>query len=272
MSHLFILGPARTASTSLSYWLSQHNDFCVSKPKEARFFEFEYHLGMHHYYRKYFHHHSLKEKVIVDANPIHLIVDYVRARIKESIEEPKFIITLRNPFQRAYSDWYNWHTMRPGRTWPTFKEAISQNLMVTKPKLFRTEGEYVPFCDAKGGSYIPMFVESGLYFNLSLPYIRDFGKDNILFLDFDDVIEDKQGTIDKISDFMEVDRQIISDFSKRNMPGSRTSDKTFDEIRSEINGLEFDILNEMFYIDTKALITELGNKISKDYITEWQLK
>src|SRR5436190_811051 len=50
----FVVGAAKSGTTSLHVYLDQHPDIFMSKPKEPFFFEAEYDRGPEYYYRRYF--------------------------------------------------------------------------------------------------------------------------------------------------------------------------------------------------------------------------
>lgn len=253
--NLFLLGPAKTATTSMAYWLSQHRDFFVSEPKETHYFEFEYDRGTAFYLHKYFRHQT-GQKVIVDGRPMHLTVGYCAERIYETCPDAKFVVILRHPIERMYSDWFNWSNMRPGRADPSFDIAIYSNMLEFNLDKFNLEGDYVPFCDSKGGCYKPSYIEASMYGYLLQRYIKLFGRDRILVLDFDDVSKDPQAAVDSICSFMNINKCFIPVLSERNMTPKKHKSKKFSDIIPMLSSRVHNFLTEQFYNDGRRLIAQ----------------
>lgn len=270
LPNLFLLGPAKTATTSLAYWLSQHNNIFVSEPKETLYFEFEYDRGVNYYLHKYFRHQN-GEQVVVDGRPMHLVVGYCAERIKETCPNAKFVVVLRHPVGRAYSDWGNWQRMRPGRAHKTFHKAIRYNIENFSPEKFDLEGNYVPFCDSKGGSYVPTYLEASLYGRMLRRYIDIFGMDKFLILDFDDVTQYPQTAINQICYFMGIDDQKISDIGERNMMNINHARPT---IQGIIAGMS---RKQTYYTERMLSLFESDRKVllkycdDVDFTKEWEL-
>ncbi|MEJ5312536.1 MAG: sulfotransferase domain-containing protein [Anaerolineae bacterium] len=123
--NFFLLGAAKSGSTSLYYYLSQHAEVCFSDPKEPRFFEKEYIQGMDFYWQTYFKGWQ-GQPLIGDASQRNLFLPYVPPRIHAQCPEAKLIVLLRNPIDRAFSDW--WMNYSLGIEKLPFEKAIAANL------------------------------------------------------------------------------------------------------------------------------------------------
>ncbi len=121
---LMILGAARCGTSSLHEFFRRHQDVCASSPKEPAFFEDEYAMGLDHYQRTYFPHWS-GERVVVEGRPTNLILPYVARRIQHSYPGARFIVSLRDPAERAFSHWALKHSL--GTESRPFARAIQQN-------------------------------------------------------------------------------------------------------------------------------------------------
>jgi hypothetical protein len=102
----------------------QHPDVCASSPKEPFFFEDEYGMGLDYYRHTYFPHWS-GQRVVVEGRPANLVLPYVAPRIKESYPEARFIVSLRDPAERAFSHWALKYSL--GFETQPFDAAIAQN-------------------------------------------------------------------------------------------------------------------------------------------------
>jgi len=260
----FLLGPAKTATTSLAFWLSQHDDIFVSEPKEARFFEFEYHKGIDFYNYKYFRHHR-DEKIVIDANPMHFVIDFIPERIREVCANPRFIICLRHPIERAYSDWWNWKNMRPGRAHPAFNDAIAHNRSNFDWRKFQLEGQYVPFCDPKGGCYIPTYIEAGLYGHLLKRYLDIFGKNNFMLVNFNALSDTPQLSIDALCKSLGISQQNIPMLNEMNMTPKNHKRPTLDYIYSQLNKDNVKFLLDMYRADAELLSSLTNYNIHQEW-------
>jgi hypothetical protein len=105
-THFFILGAMKAGTTSLARYLAQHREICLSGPKkETYFFETEeYHEGIEHYLRKYYPEWN-GERVIGEASVSNLFLPFAADRIRADFPDARLICILRNPVDRAYSQW-----------------------------------------------------------------------------------------------------------------------------------------------------------------------
>lgn len=112
-------GAARSGTTSLYRWLSAHEHVNMAKGKEVRFFDSNYHHGPEWYFQRLPH---VEQGVIGEASPRYLTHPEAPQRIEQLIPHVRMIFVLRDPTERAYSD-YIMDRMR-GRGPPTFEQAI----------------------------------------------------------------------------------------------------------------------------------------------------
>lgn len=266
LPNLFLLGPAKTATTSTAYYLSQHNDIFVSDPKETLFFEREYENGIEFYLNKY-HRHQNGESVVVDGRPMNFVIDYVAERIFEVNPEAKFVVALRHPLKRAYSDWQNWARMRPGRAPKTFEKAISSNIESFRYNKFELEGDYIPFCDSRGGSYIPTYIEASLYGHHLMRFFDLFDRKKFLLLDFDEVVSRPQRAMNKVFQHCEVRQFNLYDVSERNMtPKKHKSVIDIGEIKAQLSKKQIEFLSIIFNYDMNLLSQIKGI----DFVKNWE--
>lgn len=96
--------------------------------------------------------------------------------IHESVPQARIIIILRDPVQRAYSD-YLWN-IRSGHEYDNIHDAIYRDLKIVKE-----------------GVKIPKVLESGLYSHHLRRYLDTFDSDQIKIIIFEDLILDVFGTV-----------------------------------------------------------------------------
>jgi len=102
--NLFILGAAKSGTTSLYHYLSKHPDVYFPRNKEPQFYCNEDHFsrGQDYYLRTFF---SGAEKYPVrgDATPHYLYYEKVADRLKAlpNANQLRFVVILREPVARA---------------------------------------------------------------------------------------------------------------------------------------------------------------------------
>jgi hypothetical protein len=123
--HFLILGAMKSGTTSLYRYLDQHPNVRFSEPKEPIFFEAEWERGLDYYRDRYFQGWS-GEHAVGDARTHNLGLPFVAPRIRQSLPDARLVAILRNPVDRAYSEW--WHLLSLGLETSSFEEAIDDNL------------------------------------------------------------------------------------------------------------------------------------------------
>src|SRR5437879_9845243 len=116
-----IIGTQRGGTTSLYSYLASHPSVGPASTKEVHFFDNKYTKGLAWYrahfpsaIEKYYAEHIQKRKFITgESSPYYLFHPHVPKRVAKDVPHAKFIVLLRNPVDRAYSQ-YN-HAVDGGR-------------------------------------------------------------------------------------------------------------------------------------------------------------
>jgi Sulfotransferase domain len=207
-----ILGAAKAGTTSLAYYLSQHPGICMSSPKEPFFFEAEYERGVDFYLENYFNH-CKGEVHVGEARHRNLYLGYVPARIKNTLDDPYFVVICRNPVERAISHYlYNYARKEEKRS---LEEEIGVNLkrLETGP-YYLDESEAVLYAevlksDIKNGTIDCSYLDSGYYAEQIQRYIAVFGEDRIKIIFSEDLLHYTQKTVNDIFGFLGLKEQQI---------------------------------------------------------------
>lgn len=181
---IFILGAAKSGTTTLAHWLARSHDIAMSQPKEPVFFEYEYHLGLHHYWDKYFSGSWGGESWVLDARHRNLFLPFIAARIEESVKHPHFLITLREPVQRAYAHWWHWRSR--GEEPLSFEAAIELDRDRLERGIELSDDVWArEFDPIKGKNQLRTYLDSGFYAEQVRRYMQRFDRDRICvaFLD-----------------------------------------------------------------------------------------
>ena len=196
----FIIGAAKSGTTTLYDVLKQHPQIGLSSVKEPRFFsnDEKYAKGIHWYLETYFSHIDSGIVVRGEASPQYLYwSNKVAPRLQETYQNnivPKFICIFRDPVQRAYSHY--WHAYRYGWEELTFDAAI------------RFEEERVRhFLETHAGTDEMFFsyYGAGLYATQLTYFLDIFSRDQFLFLLQDDLVGNFPETVTRLLEFLEVD-------------------------------------------------------------------
>jgi len=137
--NFLIIGAAKAGTTSLYYYLKQHNDIGFPSLKEPKYFSSScidfpqkgpgdwsydnYHIKDESKYFNLFE--NLKDfKKTGEASPDYLFYhEHTAKKIINTLGDIPIIILLRNPIDRAYSAYS--HLVRDGRELISFREALS---------------------------------------------------------------------------------------------------------------------------------------------------
>ena len=132
-----IAGFPKCGTTSLHHYLSEHPEIFMPEQKELHFFTFkilsklkngpkdelvkETQINSSEKYLSYFQN-VKKEIAIGDASPSYINYPSEFLKIKKYLNDPKVIIILRDPINRAYSNYL--HLKREHRETMSFEDAI----------------------------------------------------------------------------------------------------------------------------------------------------
>lgn len=211
--NLFIVGMAKSATTSLYNALRQHPD--IYFPEKKFFPEYTYSLKEPRYFSHkycvyphrgpddikvidertikdlktylYFFSKSNKEKYLGDASADNLYYYKTAEDIYKYNNKAKIIISLRNPIERTFSAYA--HMRRYFREKLSFEKALA---MEEK----RLNKNYEFLWGYKKGS---------LYYEAVKHYIDIFGKDNVFIILFDDIKNDFECVLKQTCKFLEID-------------------------------------------------------------------
>lgn len=110
-ANLFIVGAPKCGTTALAYYLEQHPNVCMAKPKEPWYFSKDlavnrttHPTSIEEYHTHFFGHYDpSKHKIVGDASPSYLMSNDAINNILEYYSESKFIAMVRNPIEIAYA-------------------------------------------------------------------------------------------------------------------------------------------------------------------------
>lgn len=120
--NFLIVGAQKAGTTSLYYYLKDHPEICMSRKKEVHFFSLDKNFSRgYHWYERHFKH-CTNAAAIGEASPLYMYKPYVPQRIYDYNPNMKLIFVLRNPVDRAWSQY--WLMRRMERENIPFEQAL----------------------------------------------------------------------------------------------------------------------------------------------------
>jgi hypothetical protein len=198
-----IIGTARSGSTSLYYNICQHPCVLSAAYDELGYFDSNFHLGLN-WYRSLFP--TLFSKWVVkqkkqfaitgEDTPFYIWNPLVAKRILKILPKIKLIVLLRNPVDRAYS---NYHLgVRSGSENLSFEDAIQIELK----KLEQSNSKSVH--DVKKYTIPRSYISKGFYSDQLKIWLELFTPEQLMIVSTEDLESNPQKTLDEIYDFLKI--------------------------------------------------------------------
>lgn len=179
-----IIGAQKSGTTSLYHLLTRHPHVEPAAAKEMHFFDTLYEEGVE-WYRQCFPPPRLKDgrqTVTGEATPGYLFHPLAPERVAEVVPQARLIALLRNPVDRAYSQYHQ--RMGKGRENQGFDEAVgAENL---------------------DGEHLPEYLARGIYADQLLRWSRFFPKEQMLVLKSEDFFERPQDVLKIVLNFLDL--------------------------------------------------------------------
>lgn len=197
----YIIGTQKGGTSSLYQYIIQHPDILPASHKEMRFFDKFYDYGID-WYRYHFERYE-REKVTGEASPEYLYNIQTPIRIKKHFPNSKLIVLLRNPVDRAYS---NYNMIRSwGKEKLSFSEAIDkEEERVRDDKQKLESGVSLRYLDnLMNYSY----VDRGFYSKQIRLWFKYFPKEQFLFLKSEDFFSNPKKITLQVVGFLGLDNR-----------------------------------------------------------------
>jgi hypothetical protein len=218
--NLFIVGAPKCGTTSLHYYLSQHPEIFMSNPKEPRYFCTDLHEEVDSFnndinnffkYRNKDDYLNIFNKVndqkIIGESSVHYLFSKIAPlKIKKEINNPKIIISLRDPIKFMQS----LHSQMLGTN-----ENIKDLNEALNAENERIKGKNIP-STATCPSFL-YYKKMAHFSNFINYYFSIFDKKDIKIILLDDIRDKPQETYKEILEFLEVnDTGFIPQFEIKN--------------------------------------------------------
>lgn len=191
--NFLICGAQKAGTSALHTYLSTHSSVHMSAQKELHYFDGEEYFSQQKPDYCFYHSHFQPEKgnkLIGEATPIYMYWDHAARRIRQYNAKMKIIVVLRNPVQRAYSHW-NMERVRNAEEL-NFHDAI-------KSESIRAQ-QCLPLQDR-----VHSYIDRGFYCKQINRLWRYFGKNNVLILRHESLLNNPKGTLKIVTDFLNIE-------------------------------------------------------------------
>ena len=212
----FIVGAAKSGTTSLYNYLFKHPEVCMSSIKEPNFFSNKLLNEQKMYYKdiridsieKYHNlfNKNINNKICGEASVSYLFYDKIAKQIKKYNKNAKIIIMLRNPIERAFSHYLM--DLRLGFVNESFDSIIYRNS--------KNKNQHLHY---------QQYVKVGNYSSQVLKYFDSFGKENILIINYDDFVKSPSLEFKKTCKLLQISKQFNLDFDKKYNVGKLAKNK-----------------------------------------------
>jgi len=212
----FVIGVVRSGTTSLYHYLGQHPCIVSSAYDELGYFDDNYHLGIN-WYKSLFPTKSTKNKIIkkygkfltYDVTPFYIYNPLVARRISESFPKAKIISNLRNPIDRAYSNYII--MLQDGDTTKTFEEMVWMAMDELEKNKSRLNDEaYIV------DTHYENILARGFYSNQLEIWFKKFQKEQLLMIPSEELAQKPDQVLRKVFEFLNLPYFKIKDFTKQN--------------------------------------------------------
>ena len=198
-----IIGTARSGTTSLYYDICQHPCVLPAAYDELGYFDSNFHLGLNWYrslFPTLFSKWLVKQKkqfaITGEDTPFYIWDPIVAKRILKILPKIKLIVLLRNPVDRAYS---NYHLgVRSGTENLSFEDAIK--LEIKRLEEINEESKSSIEKYAIRRSYLA----KGFYADQLKIWFEIFNSNQLLIISTEDLKSNPQKVINKIYNFLEI--------------------------------------------------------------------
>jgi hypothetical protein len=219
--NLFIVGAAKSGTTSLYQYLNQHPDIFFPNVKEPNYYSKAESHNPAAYLKprkgKFYHEKIIRERdvyfslfdeaenqsILADSSPSYLWDENAANNIYKDFPKTKIIILLRNPVQRVFSHFLM--DLKDGtQKERSFKQALL-NDKAQNPKIW-------------GKAHL--YTEISLYTEQVKRYYETFSKENVKIILYEDFIKNTEKILSDICLFLSIDPNVVKtiDFNKIHNP------------------------------------------------------
>jgi hypothetical protein len=223
LPNFIVIGAAKAGTTALYWYLSEHPDIYMSPMKETNYFAYGVDdRGKLLYGNPELHRFPVQSRAtyeglfaaaghgsaIGEASPIYLECPQAATRISDLVPAARIICGLREPVDRAYSD-YVMYLRKRGRRLDSARELTANSAW------------------ARPDSH---WMRISRYHSALKRYFDVFPQDSVHVFLFDDFKRDSRGVVQQLYDFLGVDPTFVCDMSAPHNVGGQPSSMLLERI------------------------------------------
>lgn len=193
-----IIGAQRAGTSSLYRNILQHPDVGGATRKEVHYFDLNHHQGPN-WYRSFFPPPAAgsPRRLSVEATPYYLYHPAVPARVKALLPEARLIALLRDPVERAWSEYL--HARASGEETLEFDAALDaeEGRLRGEEARLAADPRYVSHAHRTHS-----YQSRGLYARQLSRWLEHFPRERMLLLRAEDLYTDSAGVTRRVLDFL----------------------------------------------------------------------
>ena len=208
--NFFIVGAAKSGTTSMFQYLRQHPEIYMPKRKWINYFNMDLHgLGNCPDSEEYAGHFAgaSDESRIGEASEVYLYSKRAAPEIKNACPEAKIIILLRNPVEMVYS-LHSQLLHREVEVIADFEEAL-------EAEADRKQGKRLPPLGTHPREWL-FYREAASFADQVERYLQVFGEDNVRIILFDDFTANTADVYAETLRFLDIDDRFRPEFKVHN--------------------------------------------------------
>ncbi len=237
MIDFLCIGAQKSGTTLLYEQLKTINEIYMPDTKELHFFDNSehYHRG-EAFYLKHFEDAAFKQ-LKGEVTPAYLFIEEAPMRIKEFVREKsvKFIVLLRNPVDRAYSQYQMVSTIQK-------KEILSfEQALIYENFRLKEHRDIINFS----------YIRRGFYAKQVLNYFKYFNKEQFLFVMYENFVDNQVLYMNKILSFLGLSKHF-------DIENKMVFNHEYEEMKPEIRTILYQIYKEDINILENILDIDLS--------------
>ena len=257
-----IIGAQKAGTVALKYYLDQHPQL-RSASKEVSFFSNNNYYKGYDHYKVFFPLRFSKKVKLFEKTPEYIFIPWTAERIYKYNKNIKMILILRDPVDRAYSEWNHfikYYNNNEGYDRnKLIDDYISRYGLKRSKKMidFLTAKSYITFNDyikeeietinRNEFRIAPNFVRRGMYSEQIKRYYKLFPKSQLLIIESSELRKNKKVVLNMITDFLKISRFDYDRIDLQDAHKSKYNDNKIDNESKMILKIFYKPYNEDLY-------------------------
>jgi hypothetical protein len=202
-----IIGAQKAGTTSLFEYLRSHPGLSLPHKKEIHYFDDNLHRGETWYrshfptrFRKFLNSSRDRTTLSGEATPYYLFHPLVPQRVHQLVPDARLIVLLRNPIDRAYSQYQL--EVRAGFESLSFEDALAaeKDRLEDETEKLLADDRYISYVHKRFS-----YVTRGFYLQQILRWLEYFSRDQLLILRSEDFFENPYPILAEVVQFLGLD-------------------------------------------------------------------